>query len=608
MSKIIKQDQHTIPPKAPVKLHTLRRIFSMLKPYKLQVAGAMVALLFTASSTLAIGQGLKYLIDEGFSGNDPSVLTTALLFLFAIGGAIAVGSFMRFYLMTWLGERVVADLRHNVFERIIELDVAFFETTRTGELLSRLTTDTTLLQTVIGSSFSLALRNSIVLLGGLAMMFVANAKLATVAVVLVPIIIVPVIYIGRKVRVLSKESQARVADVGAFAEESINAIRTVKAFTQEKANLARFDQEVEGAFKTALRRARLRSTLSATVTMVVFAGLGSVLWVGGNDVILGHSTGGELGAFLFYAVMVAVAAGVVSEVYGDVQRAAGATERLMELIDVQPSIFAPENPISLNDPTSSENDGHIVFEDITFHYESRPDKAALHDFSLSVNKGETVALVGPSGAGKSTVFQLLLRFYDPNSGKICINGKDISNVDPIALRQEIALVPQDPFIFGTDAMENIRYGKPDATDEEVIAACKEAVLDDYICSLPDGYKTFLGEKGVRLSGGQKQRLSIARAILKNPAFLLLDEATSALDAENERLVQTALSHLMQGRTTLVIAHRLATVLNATRIAVIVDGGIEATGTHVELLQSNEIYKRFADLQFIDQPSRLDESN
>lgn len=567
----------------------------------------MVALLFTAGSTLAIGQGLRFLIDEGFSGNDPSVLTTALLFLFGIGGAIAVGSFMRFYLMTWLGERVVADLRHNVFERIIELDVAFFETTRTGELLSRLTTDTTLLQTVIGSSFSLALRNSIVLLGGLVMMFVANAKLATVAVVLVPIIIVPVIYIGRKVRVLSKESQARVADVGAFAEESINAIRTVKAFTQEKTNLARFDQEVEGAFTTALRRARLRSTLSATVTVVVFAGLGSVLWVGGNDVITGQSTGGELGAFLFYAVMVAVAAGVVSEVYGDVQRAAGATERLMELINVQPSIFAPENPVSLNDP-SSKNDGQIIFEDITFHYESRPDQAALHDFSLSVNKGETVALVGPSGAGKSTVFQLLLRFYDPNSGKICINGKDISEVDPVALRQEIALVPQDPFIFGTDAMENIRYGRPDATDEEVIAACKEAVLDDYICSLPDGYKTFLGEKGIRLSGGQKQRLSIARAILKNPAFLLLDEATSALDAENERLVQTALSHLMQGRTTLVIAHRLATVLNATRIAVIVDGGIEATGTHDELRQSNEIYKRFADLQFIDQPSRINESN
>lgn len=565
----------------------------------------MVALLFTAGSTLAIGQGLRFLIDEGFSGNDPSVLTTALLFLFGIGGAIAVGSFMRFYLMTWLGERVVGDLRHNVFERIIELDVAFFETTRTGELLSRLTTDTTLLQTVIGSSFSLALRNSIVLLGGLVMMFVANAKLATVAVVLVPIIIVPVIYIGRKVRVLSKESQARVADVGAFAEESINAIRTVKAFTQEKTNLARFDQEVEGAFTTALRRARLRSTLSATVTVVVFAGLGSVLWVGGNDVITGQSTGGELGAFLFYAVMVAVAAGVVSEVYGDVQRAAGATERLMELINVQPSIFAPENPVSLNDP-SSKNDGQIIFEDITFHYESRPDQAALHDFSLSVNKGETVALVGPSGAGKSTVFQLLLRFYDPNSGKICINGKDISEVDPIALRQEIALVPQDPFIFGTDAMENIRYGRPDATDEEVIAACKEAVLDDYICSLPDGYKTFLGEKGVRLSGGQKQRLSIARAILKNPAFLLLDEATSALDAENERLVQTALSHLMQGRTTLVIAHRLATVLNATRIAVIVDGGIEAIGTHDELRQSNEIYKRFADLQFIDQPPRVDE--
>ena len=344
MSKTITQDQHAIPPKVPVKLKTLQRIFSMLKPYKLQVVGAMVALLFTAGSTLAIGQGLRFLIDEGFSGNDPSVLTTALLFLFGIGGAIAFGSFMRFYLMTWLGERVVADLRHNVFERIIELDVAFFETTRTGELLSRLTTDTTLLQTVIGSSFSLALRNTIVLFGGLVMMFVANAKLATVAVVLVPIIIVPVIYIGRKVRVLSKESQARVADVGAFAEESINAIRTVKAFTQEKTNLARFDQEVEGAFKTALRRARLRSTLSATVTVVVFVGLGSVLWVGGNDVIMGNSTGGELGAFVFYAIMVAMSVATVAEVYGELQRAAGAAARLLELLAVESKIQNPEIP------------------------------------------------------------------------------------------------------------------------------------------------------------------------------------------------------------------------------------------------------------------------
>lgn len=503
--------------------------------------------------------------------------------------------------MTWLGERIVADLRYQVFSKIIEFDIAFFEKTRTGELLSRLTTDTTLLQTVIGSSFSLALRNAIVFLGGLGMMFFTNAKLAVLALTLVPFVILPIIFIGRRVRTLSKESQERVADVGAFAEESINAIRTVKAFVQEQANLDRFDREVKNAFKAALKRAWLRSSLSATVTLLVFTGLGTVIWAGGNEVISGQATGGELGAFLFYAILISVSAGLISEVYGDIQRALGATERLMELIHIQPTIVAPKDAIDLDSSSRlNVNNGRITFEHATFYYTSRPGAAAIRDLSLNINKGETLALVGPSGAGKSTIFQLLLRFYDTTSGQIRINGNDITKVDPMALRQEIALVPQDPFIFSVNAMENIRYGNPIATKADVIAAAKEAMIDQFINSLPDGYQTYLGEKGVRLSGGQKQRLSIARAILKNPSFLLLDEATSALDAENERLVQQALSHQMGHRTTLVIAHRLSTVLKATRIAVLIEGQLVAIGSHDDLIRSNDTYRRFADLQFIDQ--------
>ncbi len=601
MSEITKNQQEPSSLKTGYKLGSLWRIFGMLRPYKLQVAGAVIALLFTAFSTLAIGKGVSILIDQGLNGDNPNALYNSLLLLFGLGLAIATGSFLRYYLMTWLGERVVADLRHDVFLRIIELDVAFFETTRTGELLSRLTTDTTLLQTVIGSSFSLALRNGIVLFGGLFMMFITNVKLTLLAMVVVPVVIAPILYIGRQVRRLSRESQERVADVGAFAEETINAIRTVKAFTQEQANVKSFNLEVEGAFKTALKRAWLRSTLSATVTIAVFAGLGAVIWAGGNEVMAGHTTGGELGAFLFYAVVVAVAAGVVSEVYGEVQRAAGATERLLELINIRPKIVAPKVPLSIrNNQSVDHNNGRIEFQQVTFYYASRLNNAALKNFSLNIEKGETIALVGPSGAGKSTLFQLLLRFYDPNSGHILLNGVDIANVDPAALRAEIALVPQEPFIFGIDAMENIRYGRPNASDCEVIAAAKEAMIDDFINSLPQGYNTYLGEKGIRLSGGQKQRLSIARAILKDPSFLLLDEATSALDAENERLVQEALIHLMHDRTTLVIAHRLSTVLSATRIAVLTDGQLNALGIHDDLRRDNEIYRKFADLQFINQ--------
>lgn len=570
----------------------------MLRPYKARVAAAVASLLFTAMATLAIGQGLSLLIDQGLSGGDGASLDRALLFLLVLGIAVASGSYIRFYLMTWLGERVVADLRNRVFEKIVQLDQSFFEITKVGEILSRLTTDTTLLQNIVGSSLSLALRNTIIIVGGLTMMIFTNPKLAAVSLLLVPIVVVPVLIIGRRVRRLSRESQDRVADVGAFAEESLNAIHTVQAYTQERRNIDRFAREVRNAFTTALVRARLRSTLTATVTIVVFFGIGAVLWVGGNDVLSGRISGGELGAFLFYAVMVSLSAGIVSEVFGELQRAAGATERLIELLETEPLIRAPSTPIPIaSTPANNPDHGRVSLEDVTFHYPSRPATPAIRNFSLVAAPGETVALVGPSGAGKSSIFQLLLRFYDPADGVIRLNGVDIGRTDPVALRRELALVPQEPFIFGDTAFANIQYGDPDATEAAVQEAAKKAMADDFIRAMPDGYDSFLGERGVRLSGGQKQRISLARAILRNPTVLLLDEATSALDAENERLVQEALARLMKGRTTLVIAHRLATVVKADRIAVMNQGRIEAVGTHTELLTSSHTYKRFALLQF-----------
>ncbi|MDJ0686625.1 MAG: ABC transporter transmembrane domain-containing protein [Alphaproteobacteria bacterium] len=577
-------------------IRALRRALGFLRPYRLRVFFALIALTFTAGAGLSIGQGLRLLVDRGFSGEDPSALNQALLILMGIGAAVAIGSFIRFYLVTWLGERVVADLRNAVFDRILRLDPGFFEVTKTGEILSRLTTDTTLLQSVVGSSVSMALRNVLLMLGGLIMMAVTNLKLTLVALLLVPIVVVPILYIGRKVRVLSRQSQDRVADVGAFAEESLNAIRTVQAFTHEDRDRTRFGDEVADAFETALVRTRLRGVLSATVTLVVFSGVGAILWVGGGDVMDGVITGGELTAFLFYAIIVAFSVGIVSEVYGELQRAAGATERLIELLQTDSAIQPPENPVALPAP-----EGRLEFRHVDFHYPSRPDSAALSDFTLSVAPGETVALVGPSGAGKSTVFQLLLRFYDPDSGAVMLDGVDIADADPIAVRQRTALVPQEPVIFGSSAFENIRYGAPDAEDSAIRAAAADAMAEGFIQDLPEGYDTYLGEKGVRLSGGQRQRISIARAILRDPSILLLDEATSALDAENERLVQEALARLMKGRTTLVIAHRLATVVNADRIVVMDEGRIQAIGAHAELMERSPLYANLAELQF-NQPA------
>ena len=574
-------------------LRYLRRTAGFLKPYKARVAAAVVALLVTVGTGLAIGQGLKVLIDSGFAAGDAAALDRALLFLLTLAVIMAAGTFARFYFVSWVGERVVADLRQAVFDRILSLHTGFFEVTRTGEVLSRLTTDTTLLQTVIGSSASVALRNGLNLIGGLIMLFVTDPKLTGMVLLVVPLVVAPIMIFGRRVRRLSRASQDRVADVGAFAEESINAMRTVQAFTHEGVDQRRFAGEVENAFTVAISRILMRGFLTSIVILLVFASIGFILWVGGRDLQAGEITGGELTAFIFYATMVAFSVGVISEVYGELQRAAGATERLIELLEAEPEIVAPANPAPLPEPA----EGRVRIEDVTFHYPSRPDLPALVGLSLDVQPGETVALVGPSGAGKSTVFQLLLRFYDPDSGRIALDGLDIRTADPQAVRARYALVPQDPVIFGADALENIRYGRPDADEAAVRAAAEAAAAAEFIDQLPDGFATFLGEKGVRLSGGQRQRLSLARALLRDPSVLLLDEATSALDAENERLVQQALEKLKAGRTTLVIAHRLATVVNADRIIVMDQGRAVASGSHAELLQSSRLYASLAALQF-----------
>ncbi|SOE01072.1 ABC transporter transmembrane domain-containing protein [Caenispirillum bisanense] len=574
-------------------LKVLRRTAVFLKPYRGAMIGAALALCVTAAATLSIGVGLQRLIDRGLSAGNPAMLDRALLLMLGVIAIIAAGTFARYYLVTWLGERVVADIRSAVFDRVLTLNPGFFEVTKTGEILSRLTTDTTLIQTVIGSSASVALRNLLTLSGGLVMLFVTNVKLAGMVVLVVPLVVVPIVVFGRKVRRLSRASQDRISDVSSYAEEVLYGIRTVQAFTHEAIDRRRFGDATEAAFATAVRRTRARAALTAVVILLVFGAIGLVLWAGGHDVLQGDITPGELTAFVFYAVVVASATGAVSEVMGDLQRAAGATERLVELLETRPDVETPAHPKPLPQPPQ----GRVQMEGVAFHYPSRPDRAALHGFDLTIEPGERVALVGPSGAGKSTVMQLILRFYDPHAGRILLDGVDLREMAPTDLRSRLGLVPQEPIIFSADAMENIRYGRPDASDAEVRAAAEAAQALEFIERLPEGFNTFLGEKGVRLSGGQRQRIAIARALLRDPCVLLLDEATSALDAESERLVQQALERLMAGRTSLVIAHRLATVVSADRIAVVDDGRLVATGTHAQLLESSPLYARLAELQF-----------
>jgi len=575
----------------------LRAILPYLKPYRLQIAAALVALTLGASAVLVMGVGLRALIDQGFRGGDAALLDHALFALLGVVALLALATYGRFYLVSWVGERVVADIRRDVFGHVLRLSPGFFEVTRTGEVLSRLTTDTTLLQVVVGSSMSVALRNILLFLGGTAMLFVTSARLSGLVFLMVPLVVVPIVFFGRRVRRLSRASQDRIADVSSHGEEAINAVRTVQAFGHEDHDRARFAGHVDAALTTALRRVAARAALTAFVIMVVFGAVGVILWIGGHDVMDGRITPGELSAFVFYAIVVAGSVGAVSEVIGDLQRAAGASERLMELLAVDPEIRAPDNPTPLPRHDASQPGGAVVFENVRFHYPSRPDDAALEGFSLDVRPGERVALVGPSGAGKSTVFQLLLRFYDPDAGSIRLDGVALRDADPRAVRARIGLVPQDAVMFAGDAWSNIAYGRPDASREEIRAAAEAASAAEFLDRLPQGFDSFLGEKGVRLSGGQRQRIAIARAILRNPSVLLLDEATSALDSESERAVQQALEALMEGRTTIVIAHRLSTVTHANRIVVIDHGKIISIGAHDQLINEGGIYARLAALQF-----------
>ncbi len=573
-------------------LTILRQLGQFLRPYRGRLMLAMLVLTVASAAALVLPIAVRQVIDLGFSRANAAHIDRYFLLLFGVALVLGMFTALRFYLVSWLGERVVADIRSAVYRHIIGMSPEFFEVTRTGEVLSRLTTDTTLIQVVVGTSISMALRNLLMLVGALAMMAVSSPRLTGYTLAMLLAVVLPVILFGRAVRRLSRASQDRIADSSALAGEKLNAIATVQSFTQEERECRQFDSAVESSFLTALRRIRARTALTAIIIVLAFGAVVLVLWLGAHDVLDGAMSAGQLGQFILYTVMVAASIGALSEVWGDVQRAAGATERLMELLAARPTIVVPRQPLALPTPR-----GEIRIDSLTFHYPSRPDHAALTELSLHVRPGETIALVGPSGAGKSTLFQLLLRFYDPQRGAILLDGVDIAQADPREVRARIGIVPQDTVIFSANALENIRYGRADATDEEVKAAARAAVADEFIERLPDGYHSFLGERGVRLSGGQRQRIAIARAILKSPPLLLLDEATSALDAESEQLVQTALEHLVRDRTTLVIAHRLATVRKANRIVVLDDGRIVASGPHDELIRAGGLYGRLAELQF-----------
>jgi len=570
---------------------------AFLKPYKKQIAIAALALVFTAGLTLGLVQYVRIIVDSGFVEGSTEALNTAVLGFFLIAIFQAVGTFARFYWVSWLGERVTADIRKAVYSHIIDLHPGYFEDNLSGEIQSRITTDTTLIQSVIGSSASIALRNLLMMVGGTVFLFITNPKLTSVVLICIPLVIGPILYFGKKVRLLSRSSQDEIANVGAYVGETIQQIKTVQAYNHQSHDDRQFSDHVETAFNVALRRIMMRSFLITIVITLVFGALAVMIWVGGQDVINGTMSAGELTAFVAYAVLVASAVGAISAVISELQRAAGAMERLMELLEAENEIKAPQTPHQLK----GDFKGLLSLTDVTFAYASRPETPALDGVTLQIQSGESVALVGPSGAGKSTLFDLVLRFYDPQSGSLALDGVDIRELDPQALRSHIAIVSQQPAMFTGNVWDNIRYGRPDASDEEVRDAAEAAYASEFIEKLPEGYDSYLGESGIRLSGGQKQRIAIARAILKDPEILLLDEATSALDAESERKVQMALEKLMANRTSLVIAHRLATVMNVSKIVVLDSGKLVAQGSHKELLLESELYANFASLQFSASP-------
>lgn len=585
------------------KLNSLTRWlrdYRVLSRYRIQWILACLFLLLAAAATLAVPLAFRGVVDTGLTSD---AIDRQFIYLLLLAAVLAVMTASRYYMMSWLGERVVADIRQRVFENVLRQSPRYFETLQTGEVLSRLTSDTTLVQTLVGSSISIALRSLVMLIGGMTMMLVTSAWLAGVMIVLLAIIVLPLWALGRRVRKMSRTSQDKVADTSAMAGEVLNAITTVQAFTREPHEQQRFNAAVETAFGEAKKRITMRSVLTAMAIVMSFGVIVFVLWIGAQQVTAGVMTLGELTQFVLYAVLIAGSIGALSETWGDLQRAAGAMERLVELMQAPPDLVygnasASQEPISSSPPFSSvEQVEAVAFQDVSFAYSSRPDFMAINHLSFAVPQGARYALVGPSGAGKSTLFAMLLRFYAPTAGQIAILGQDITHWPVSELRNLIGIVPQEPIIFASSAMENIRYGKLDASDEEVIAAAKTAHADGFISALPEGYGSFLGERGVRLSGGQKQRISIARAILKNPPILLLDEATSALDAESEREVQLALDSVLPGRTSLTIAHRLATVLRADSILVLEEGRLVEQGSHADLIQQGGLYARLADLQF-----------